>query len=87
MAKRQRTSELDPPEKTYFEQHREALISDISTVRCPPPRQLRTEAAVKLTEQSFEHVLANINKLNRSLESVIEVRLPPLQVHASKNAG
>lgn len=29
--------------------------------------------------QSFEHALANINKLNRSLEAVITVRhLPPL---------
>ncbi|OAQ73009.1 DASH complex subunit dad1 domain-containing protein [Pochonia chlamydosporia 170] len=53
MAKRQRTSEMDLREKTYFEQQREALISDIA--------------------MSFEHVLANINKLNRSLESVIEV--------------
>lgn len=26
-------------------------------------------------KQSFEHVLANINKLNRSLEAVITVRL------------
>ncbi|KAK4095188.1 hypothetical protein Purlil1_884 [Purpureocillium lilacinum] len=40
-------------EKTYFEQHREALIGDIA--------------------MSFEHVLANINKLNRSLEAVIAV--------------
>jgi len=29
-------------------------------------------------EQSFEHVLANINKLNRSLEAVITVRPPSL---------
>lgn len=27
-------------------------------------------------EQSFEHVLANINKLNRSLEAVIAVSAP-----------
>ncbi|KID96763.1 DASH complex, subunit Dad1, partial [Metarhizium majus ARSEF 297] len=54
MAKRQRTSETDPVrEKSYFDQQREALLSDIAL--------------------SFEHVLANINKLNRSLESVIEV--------------
>ncbi|KAJ6439669.1 DASH complex subunit dad1 domain-containing protein [Purpureocillium lavendulum] len=39
--------------KSYFEQHREALIGDIA--------------------MSFEHVLANINKLNRSLEAVIAV--------------
>ncbi|KAB5585748.1 DASH complex subunit Dad1-domain-containing protein [Coniochaeta sp. 2T2.1] len=41
------------PEKTYFEQQREALIGEIA--------------------MSFEHVLANINKLNRSLEAVITV--------------
>ncbi|KAK4165070.1 DASH complex subunit Dad1-domain-containing protein [Cladorrhinum sp. PSN259] len=38
-------------EKTYFEQQREELMSEIA--------------------MSFEHVLANINKLNRSLEAVI----------------
>ncbi|KAM0359299.1 hypothetical protein ACHAO7_007825 [Fusarium culmorum] len=40
-------------EKTYFEQQREALLSEIA--------------------MSFEHVLANINKLNRSLEAVTAV--------------
>ncbi|KAG9257448.1 DASH complex subunit Dad1-domain-containing protein [Emericellopsis atlantica] len=44
---------MEPREKTYFELHREALLSEIAV--------------------SFEHVLANINKLNRSLESVITV--------------
>ncbi|PQE21505.1 dash complex subunit dad1 protein [Rutstroemia sp. NJR-2017a BBW] len=38
-------------EKSYFEQQREILLSEIAV--------------------SFEHVLANINKLNRSLEGVI----------------
>lgn len=28
--------------------------------------------------QSFEQVLGNINKLNRSLEAIIAVRLPPI---------
>ncbi|KAK0741886.1 DASH complex subunit Dad1, partial [Apiosordaria backusii] len=40
-------------QKSYFEQQREELISEIA--------------------MSFEHVLANINKLNRSLEAVIAV--------------
>ena len=40
-------------EKSYFEQQREELLSEIA--------------------MSFEHVLANINKLNRSLEAVIAV--------------
>lgn len=40
-------------DKSYFEQQREELISEIA--------------------MSFEHVLANINKLNRSLEAVIAV--------------
>ncbi|VUC35690.1 unnamed protein product [Clonostachys rosea] len=44
---------MEPREKTYFEQQREALIGEIA--------------------MSFEHVLANINKLNRSLEAVIAV--------------
>ncbi|CAG7557263.1 unnamed protein product [Fusarium equiseti] len=45
-------------EKTYFEQQREALIGEI---------------AMAINPQSFEHVLANINKLNRSLEAVTAV--------------
>ncbi|KAI1471264.1 DASH complex subunit Dad1-domain-containing protein [Daldinia caldariorum] len=47
------TTPAGPREKTYFEQQREALISEIA--------------------MSFEHVLANINKLNRSLEAVVAV--------------
>ena len=42
-------------EKTYFEQQRELLVSDVAA--------------------SLENVLQNINKLNRSLEGVIAVRL------------
>jgi DASH complex subunit DAD1 len=62
-------------EKTYFEQQREALIGEIAMVlflpsspSLPVPLQLTTSGP-----QSFEHVLASINKLNRSLESVIAV--------------
>ncbi|KAM0323003.1 hypothetical protein ACHAQA_009102 [Verticillium albo-atrum] len=47
------TSQAGAPEKTYFEQQREALIGEIA--------------------MSFEHVLANVNKLNRSLEAVTAV--------------
>ncbi|KAF5541625.1 DASH complex subunit DAD1 [Fusarium mexicanum] len=47
-------------EKTYFEQQREALIGEIAMARHVSP-------------YSFEHVLANINKLNRSLEAVTAV--------------
>lgn len=67
MSKRQRTSEPDR-EKTYFESQREALISDIAMVSRSCPLKLS-----RLTEQSFDHVLGNINKLNRSLEEVIKV--------------
>ncbi|KAF2083436.1 hypothetical protein K490DRAFT_15160, partial [Saccharata proteae CBS 121410] len=42
-----------PAERSYFEQQREELFSEIA--------------------QSMEHVLQNINRLNRSLESVIAV--------------
>ncbi|KAG4423992.1 hypothetical protein IFR04_002834 [Cadophora malorum] len=45
------------PEKSFFEQQREVLLKEIG-IACLP---------------SFEHVLANINKLNRSLEGVIAV--------------
>ncbi|KAF2201258.1 hypothetical protein GQ43DRAFT_416226 [Delitschia confertaspora ATCC 74209] len=40
-------------EKSYFEQQRELLVSEVA--------------------QSLEHVLQNLNKLNRSLEEVIAV--------------
>lgn len=61
-------------EKTYFEQQREALIGDIAMVR--PAWCWCCVAHVLILVQSFEHVLANINKLNRSLEAVTAVRLP-----------
>lgn len=57
-------------EKTYFEQQREALIGEIAMV-CAWFCWHVTGLTVG---QSFEHVLANINKLNRSLEAVIAVR-------------
>ena len=67
-------------EKTYFEQQREALLGDIGMVNCClPPRAhcalllLRYANSVVVWFQSFEQVLANINKLNRSLESIIAV--------------
>lgn len=36
--------------------------------------ELQREALLSDIAMSFEHVLANINKLNRSLEAVITVR-------------
>ncbi|KAJ4184505.1 Dolichyl-diphosphooligosaccharide-protein glycosyltransferase subunit dad1, variant 2 [Fusarium falciforme] len=56
-------------EKTYFEQQREALIGEIAMV-CA---WLCWHVTGLTVGQSFEHVLANINKLNRSLEAVIAV--------------
>ncbi|KAI1019354.1 hypothetical protein LB505_000407 [Fusarium chuoi] len=53
-------SAMGGQEKTYFEQQREALIGEIAMAR-------------QVSPQSFEHVLANINKLNRSLEAVTAV--------------
>ncbi|KAK5996999.1 DASH complex subunit DAD1 [Cladobotryum mycophilum] len=46
---------------TYFEQQRAALIGEIA------------EGVPTNGVKSFEQVLANINKLNRSLEAVIAV--------------
>ncbi|KAG6360738.1 hypothetical protein INS49_011804 [Diaporthe citri] len=56
----------NPSSRAYFEQQREALIGEIAmdiilTHSSPEPKQ------------SFEQVLANINKLNRNLEAVITV--------------
>ncbi|MCJ1256932.1 hypothetical protein MMC24_004757 [Lignoscripta atroalba] len=47
------TSAGPSPEKSYFEQQRDALVGEIAV--------------------SLEHVLQNMNKLNRSLEGVIAV--------------
>lgn len=60
-----------PPtgEKSFFEQQRELLLQEIGIVSLPP-HQHRPEL---MGRKSFEHVLANINKLNRSLEGVIAV--------------
>ncbi|KAK8094936.1 DASH complex subunit Dad1-domain-containing protein [Apiospora hydei] len=75
-------------EKSFFEQQRELLIGEIAMVRllffrCANPIAslslspvCRRETNPRLNppnKQNFEHVLANINKLNRSLEAVIAV--------------
>ncbi|ROV89097.1 hypothetical protein VMCG_09877 [Cytospora schulzeri] len=55
--------------RAYFEQQRESLIGEIAMVSSntlPSPQNNNNEL-------SFEHVLANINKLNRNLEAVIAV--------------
>jgi DASH complex subunit DAD1 len=68
-----------PGERTYFETQRAALLGEIGDVRPPPSTSHHTphppRRCTKLTRppQSLEHVLANINKLNRSLEGVIAV--------------
>jgi DASH complex subunit DAD1 len=61
-----------PAEKTFFEQQREVLLKEIGVVSY----QEWVEGAgceVLTRGQSFEHVLANINKLNRAMEGVIAV--------------
>ncbi|KAG6005328.1 hypothetical protein E4U21_000243 [Claviceps maximensis] len=74
MAKRQRTTDPDPG-KTYFESQREALISDIALVGISrkPLSADEYDASYSTRLMSFEHVLGNINKLNRSLEEVIKM--------------
>ncbi|KAK4453065.1 putative dash complex subunit dad1 protein [Podospora aff. communis PSN243] len=72
MASQQRsTSAAGTREKSYFEQQREELMAEIAMV-CHPRHQI-VELLFDRVVQSFEHVLANINKLNRSLEAVITV--------------
>ncbi|KAK1703210.1 DASH complex subunit Dad1 [Colletotrichum lupini] len=66
MSSHQRTfshsqSQSGTREKTYFEQQREELIGEIAMENADGEIQ------------NFEQVLANINKLNRSLEAVITV--------------
>ena len=74
-----------PPEKTYFEQQREMLVGEIAQVNnifqdVLPTMQADNDAnGCYSIIQSLEHVLQNINKLNRSLEEVIAVRRSPLQ--------
>ena len=83
MASQRPASSLDTG-KTYFEQQRELLIGDIAMVIPPthPPSSRQPPDAIYIRReakrsnrprQSFEHVLANINKLNRSLEAIITV--------------
>lgn len=88
MASSHRGASVGPSrDKSYFEQQREALLGDIAMVfllSFPFLRSLQLRGG-QLTSpnlaradesfaQSFEQVLGNINKLNRSLESIIAVR-------------
>lgn len=79
MASGHRGASVGPSrDKSYFEQQREALLGDIAMVRaahfpCSQPLSRRLSRLMS-HEQSFEQVLGNINKLNRSLESIIAVR-------------
>ncbi|KAK5165198.1 Dolichyl-diphosphooligosaccharide-protein glycosyltransferase subunit dad1 [Saxophila tyrrhenica] len=57
-------------EKTYFEQQRELVISDVAAVRDMLHSRLESFTDAR---QSLENVLQNLNKLNRSLEGVIAV--------------
>jgi len=65
-----------PTEKSFFEQQREVLLKEIGVV-CHFRSCLRLGEGRRRADegQSFEHVLANINKLNRSMEAVIAVSL------------
>lgn len=60
------------PEKTYFEQQREMLVTDIAQVRLVPC-YINSKHRLTLYQQSLELVLQNINKLNRSIEEVTSV--------------
>lgn len=64
----------NPLGRAYFEQQREALMGEIAMVRANslPPALVLTPSP-PAPAQSFEQVLANINKLNRNLEAVITV--------------
>ncbi|KAK7707516.1 Dolichyl-diphosphooligosaccharide-protein glycosyltransferase subunit dad1 [Diaporthe eres] len=67
----------------YFEQQREALMGEIAMVTTkstsvhpftsPPAQNIILTPSCPEPKQSFEQVLANINKLNRNLEAVITV--------------
>jgi DASH complex subunit DAD1 len=59
------------PEKTYFDQQREILVTEIAQA-CPSQPQSSC-ALANYPLQSLEMVLQNINKLNRSLEEVTQV--------------
>jgi DASH complex subunit DAD1 len=74
------------PEKSYYEQQRELLVTEIAQVRLlynPWIHPVRLEVLQEDTvnhstyvltpTQSLELVLQNINKLNRSLEEVTQV--------------
>ena len=59
---------------SYFENQRALLVNDVAAVRLLSAHCFHDAPAD--TVQSLENVLQNINKLNRSLEGVIAVRLP-----------
>lgn len=62
-------------ERSVFEQQREALLKEIGIVSYLRLCCLNEGLLLTVVFKSFEHVLANINKLNRSLEGVIAVSL------------
>jgi DASH complex subunit DAD1 len=63
-----------PAEKSFFDQQREVLLKEIGVVSSQGWAKRGGREGKGLTGgQSFEHVLANINKLNRSMEGVIAV--------------
>ncbi|OAA55832.1 DASH complex, subunit Dad1 [Niveomyces insectorum RCEF 264] len=62
--------------QSYFEQQRELLLGEIAMVGFSVSFRLPLSAllpSADTTRQSFEQVLANLNKLNRSLEAVVTV--------------
>lgn len=62
-----------PSSPTYFDQQRAVLVNNIAVVSLP--RYTCIQQNSNLTQsQNVEHVLQNMNKLNRSLEGVIAVR-------------
>ena len=72
------TSAPTAGEKSFFETQREVLVSEIAIVsRAGHPISLVAQSADDTLRhpQSLEHVLQNMNKLNRSLEGVIAVSI------------
>jgi hypothetical protein len=71
------SSTAPPTTQTSFTQQRDMLVREIAIVRTPPPHP--SPFPTPLTprarpgSQSLEHVLMNINKLNRNLEGVLAV--------------
>lgn len=63
----------NPSSRAYFEQQREALMGEIAMVTTKAAAASHGTTILTRPTQSFEQVLANINKLNRNLEAVITV--------------